>query len=80
MRQTSVIRQTLLGIVGSVTTASLIGCQVPGGSFGCDPLQIRFAEAVKVSLEVGPATDSEPRKSFERTAASASVILASQSP
>lgn len=78
MRQASAIRQILLGILGSVAVASLIGCQVPGGSYGTEPLQIRFAEAVKVSLQTSPSPDAKPYHSPDRTASANTIILASQ--
>jgi hypothetical protein len=38
-------------LAAAVTLSMLAGCQIPGASFGTDPLQTRFAEMTRRSVE-----------------------------
>ena len=75
MRPQSTIRQFTLGLVTSFSVASMLGCQVPGGSFGSEPLQIRFAEAVKVSVKAIDHSRYEDHGP-QRTTSESPMILA----
>ena len=61
----------------------LVGCQIPGGSFGQEPLQTRFAALTKVAIQAEPQTFFHGGKSFRHdfhaplTGLSAAVFPAS---
>lgn len=51
-------------LAAAVTLSLLAGCQIPGASFGTDPLQTRFAEMTRRSVEAEEqATQSAPEPS-----------------
>jgi hypothetical protein len=45
----------ILHVLAAFAVLSLIvGCQIPGGSFGQEPLQTRFAALTKVAIQTEP--------------------------
>lgn len=57
-------------------SALLVGCQIPGGSFGHEPLQMRLAELTRVAVEADAARAAAPEAAPERSVPERPVILA----
>ncbi len=57
----------------------LVGCQVPGGSFGREPMQLRFAEMTCSALAVEDAGPTSPYAAPVRPAGESIAVAAHES-
>lgn len=58
----------------------LVGCQIPGGSFGQEPLQTRFAALTKVAIQAEPQPVRPNRYTPTPQMAAEPVVLAGHAP
>lgn len=55
----------------------LVGCRIPGASFGTEPLQLRFAEATRQAIIAEEARpQAAPYRTPLRTAEAEPIVLA----
>jgi len=70
-----------LRVLAAFTTlVLLVGCQIPGGTFGQEPLQTRFAALTKVAIEAEPKPARPDRYTPTPRMASEPVVLAGHAP